>query len=98
MIADWTLTLSDGVNPIAFDVLAQVQDADYSWSAEAILRRQTDGALFFVTDGGCSCYSFGEYLTVADLTPIQRPEDALALTSDRENLEKSIRSSEAVYR
>lgn len=98
MITDQSIKLSDGVANVEFDILAFVQDADYSWSAEAVLRRQSDKALFFVADGGCSCNSFGEYITVADLVPIQKPEDALKLTTDRPNLERSMRDSESIYR
>jgi hypothetical protein len=98
MITDETIGLYDGVAVVMFDILAFVQDADYSWSAEAVLRRQVDGELFFVTDGGCSCSSFGEFITIADLVPIRKVEDALKLTDDRENLERSIRTSESIYR
>jgi hypothetical protein len=98
MITNETIGLSDGVANVTFDILAYVQDADYSWSAEAVLRRQADGALFFVTDGGCSCNGFGEFITVADLQPIQKVEDALKLTDDRENMQRSIDQSESIYR
>lgn len=98
MITDETISLGDGVGKVEFDILAFVQDADYSWSAEAVLRRQVDGALFYVEDEGCSCNSFGDYLTVADLKPIRRVEDALKLTSDRENMQRSIDQSASIYR
>lgn len=98
MIADWTVSISDGVRPVEFEVLALVQDADYSWSAEAVLRRPSDGAIFFVTDSGCSCNGFGEYLTVADLTLIRRFEDALPMTSDRARLQRSYDEKDAIYR
>ena len=98
MTPDHHLSISDGVNPVTFDVVAHVEDADYSWSAEAVLKRRPDGALFFVTDCGCSCNSFGEFLTVADLKPIRRISEAYKMTSDRENLERSYRTREMVYR
>jgi hypothetical protein len=98
MITDQTIDLSDGVKNVTFDILAYVQDADYSWSAEAVLRRQVDGALFFVTDGGCSCNGFGDYINVSDLQPIRKVEDALKLTDDRENMQRSIDQSESIYR
>jgi hypothetical protein len=98
MITDETVSLSDGVGQVTFDILAYVADADYSWSAEAVLRRQADGALFYVEDGGCSCNGFGEYIDVSDLKPIRRVEDALKLTGDRENMQRSIDQSESIYR
>jgi hypothetical protein len=98
VITDETIALSDGVGQVQFDILAFVMDADYSWSAEAVLRRQVDGALFFVTDSRCSCYGFGDGMTVADLKPIRRVEDALKLTDDRENMQRSIDQSESIYR
>lgn len=101
MIADWTLTLADGVGEVEFDVLAKVEDNDYSWSAEAVLRRKTDGALFFATDSGCSCYGFGELINVSDLKPLRKFEDALRLLDDpldRERLKRSFETGEGVYR
>ena len=98
MIADHTVELNDGVQPITFDVIAHVEDADYSWSAEAVLQRRPDGALFYVEDGGCSCSHFGEYLTTADLKPIHKFSEALTLTSDRERLQKSYDAREIEYR
>lgn len=98
MIPDFDMKLSDGVNEVEFEVLAHVIDADYSWSAEAILRRKSDGALFFVTDGGCSCNYFGMYLTVADLEPIQKLSEAWAKSDDRERLRKSYKAKEIEYR
>jgi len=98
MIADHTVTLSDGVNNITFDVVAHVEDNDYSWNAEAVLKRRPDGALFYVEDSGCSCNGFGDYITVADLRPIHRFAEALLLTTDRERLEKSYLSKAVEYR
>lgn len=77
-----------------FEIVAGWQDGDYSWSAEAVLKRETDGALFFVEDGGCSCNGFGEYITVADLKPIRKVRDALKLTSDRESMKRAIEVEE----
>jgi hypothetical protein len=98
MIPDYRIEISDGVQPVAFNVVALVQDGDYSWSAEAVLSRVSDGALFFVTDAGCSCNGFAEYLTVADLQPLNKAEDAYKLTSDRERLQRSHESRDVVYR
>ena len=89
MIDDFDLKLSDGDQTVKFAVVAHVEDNDYSWTADAVLRREADGALFFVTDSGCSCYHFGENLTVADLQPIFKIEEAYRLTDDREKLKRS---------
>jgi hypothetical protein len=90
MIYDHTLHIHDGVQPVAFDVIAEVSDDDYSWSSSAVLRRQADGALFYVEDGGCSCNSFGDDLSVADLKPIHSFSEALLLAgADRERLQRS---------
>lgn len=99
MITDEQIDLSAGAGiAVRFDILAFVSDNDYEWSAEAVLRRQADRALFYVEDSGCSCYGFGENITVADLKPIRKVEDALKLTSDRENMQRSIDQSESIYR
>lgn len=98
MIADHTVDVSDGVQTLTFDVLAHVEDADYSWSAEAVLKRRPDGALFYFEDSGCSCYGFADSATVADLTPIHKFSEALALTRDRERLQKSYEQGEVEYR
>lgn len=93
-----TISIGDGVGYVEFDVLALVTDADYSWSAEAVLQRKSDGARFYVTDGGCSCNGFGEYLTVADLKPIHRMSEAYRMTDDPERLRKSYRAKATEYR
>jgi hypothetical protein len=98
MIAGHTLELTDGVNKITFDVIAHAEDADYSWSAEAVLQRRPDGALFYFKDGGCSCNSFADDATVADLKPIHSFSEALALTSDRASLQKSYDLGAVEYR
>lgn len=99
MITDETITLGAGGGEVVkFDILAFVTDNDYQWAAEAVLRRQADGALFYVEDSGCSCYGFGENISIADLKPIRKVEDALKLTSDRENMQRSIDQSESIYR
>lgn len=99
MIADHTLALHDGVQEVTFDVLAHVDDNDYEWSASAVLERRPDGALFYVEDSGCSCYGFGENLTVADLKPIHKFSEALALAgSDRERLQRSYDQGQTEYR
>lgn len=99
MIADHTLDLHDGVQPITFDVIAHVDDNDYEWSAVAVLRRRPDGAMFFVEDGGCSCYSFGDNLSVADLKPIHAFSEALVLVGvDRERLQRSYDTGAIEYR
>jgi hypothetical protein len=98
MIPDFNITISDGVQSIEFEVLAHVTDDDYSWSAEAILRRKSDGALFFASDAGCSCNYFMSDSTVADLTPIRSIPEAWKLSSDRVRLRKSYLAKEVEYR
>lgn len=85
MIPDYDMTI-DGVE---FDTLAQVQEADYSWYAEAVLRRKTDGAMFFFSDSGCSCSYFAEGATLADLEPIFSMAEAYRKSSERERLKRS---------
>lgn len=78
MINDYsTVRVSDGVTAVEFEVIAETGEYDYSWWVTAVIRRKTDGALFLVNDGGCSCYGFGEDLTVADLKPVESFEAAL---------------------
>lgn len=92
------IDLHDGHKVVSFETVAFVQDADYSWGAEAILKRRADGALFYVTDGGCSCNSFGDYLTVADLKPIHSIDEGLRMAEDRPNLQKSYEQRKEVLR
>lgn len=95
----YSINLSDGVNPATFDVVAEVTDNDYEWASSAVLRRPSDGALFYVEDSGCSCYGFGENITVADLKPIHRFAEALVLAgSDREAMQRSYDQGEIEYR
>lgn len=98
MIPDHVVTITDGVADIQFDVIAKVEDADYEWSAEAILRRQVDGALFYFSDSGCSCTYFAESATVADLTLVHKVEEAYRIAHDRQNLKHSFETGEEVWR
>lgn len=100
-MSDWEIDLSDGVSVVAFDILAEVTDNDYySWSSEALLRRQSDGALFMAGDYGCSCNSFGDYLTVADLKPVRTFAEALRTVDadDRAAFQRSYELRAAEYR
>lgn len=99
MIPDHTVSVSDGVQRIRYDVLAHVDENDYSWSASAVLQRPSDGALFWFTDAGCSCNYFGDGATTADLTPIQSMEEAYRLAgSDRDLLQRSFELGKELYR
>ncbi len=84
----------------AFDIIAEVTDADYEWSTTAILRRPSDGALFYVTDSGCSCYGFGENIDVSDLQPVRSINEAVRKVDpgEQERLRRSVALNEAVYR
>lgn len=99
MIPDHTVTVSDGVQSIRYDVIAHVDEDDYSWRASAVLRRPSDGALFYHEDCGCSCNYFGECVTTADLTPIFSMDEAYRLAgSDRDDLRRSFETGEVRYR
>lgn len=102
MIPDNTVTLpaspDAGAPEVAFDVLGWVDSGSgYDWQVEALLRRQSDRALFLVADGGCSCNHFGLGLTIADLTPVRSVVHALSACSDRASLKRSIAAREEVY-
>lgn len=101
MIPDREVRLEDGVNLVTFDVLAWVETYDYSWDVDAILRRSIDGALFYVSDGGCSCNSFGDHLSTADLEPIFTIEQGFAKAAtieDRAKLKRSFELGEELER
>lgn len=50
-------TIGKGETWADFTFLASWVEADYQWSAVAVIGRNADGALFIVRDGGCSCHS-----------------------------------------
>lgn len=52
------------------ELVEQLEEGGYSWSAVGIFKRYSDGALFWATDGGCSCNSAWEYTTDGDLEPL----------------------------
>lgn len=74
---------------ITFFIIGAVEDNDYDWSAEAILKRESDGQLFWATDSGCSCYAFGDGL---ELEPIYSIDEGLRKCAqlDRPKMELSI--------
>lgn len=73
-----------------YEVVAAAGDYDYSWSEEVILRRESDGALFYTQDSGCSCTYFGEGGDLS-LTPVRTYREALSLAHNREKLDQSLR-------
>lgn len=97
MIYDWNLEISArGGETVAFEVVGEVSLADYSWWTEAIVRRKSDGALFFLTDSGCSCYGFGDGMTTGDLEPIFSIEEGLRKSDHRTLMQKSLDLKDAV--
>lgn len=98
MIPDFNLTINDGPEQVEFNVLGYVDTGSgWDWSVEALIERADDKALFLTSDGGCSCNYFGDYLTVADLTPVFSIAEAMRLSRDRSALERSIAARERVY-
>lgn len=92
MIYGHTLTLGHEGEETEFDVVARTGDYDYSWSEVAVIKRQADGALFLAESSGCSCNSFEDNCTLADLVPIQTFDDALHRVDDkqRDGLKRSL--------
>jgi hypothetical protein len=72
--------ISDGVQDVDFDVLAEVHSSGgWDWTAEAILQRRSDKTKFYVSEHGCSCNHFLDRTTVADLTPIRTIGDGFRM-------------------
>lgn len=67
------------------ELVLEMDEGGYSWSAVGIFKRHSDGALFWSTDSGCSCSSAWdrtsdgdlEPLTVDSLSELQRSIDGL---------------------
>ena len=49
------------IDGIEYTLIEEVGEWDYSWHIGALLR-DPDGGLWYTTNSGCSCYSFGDYL------------------------------------
>ncbi|MGZ0151859.1 DUF7574 domain-containing protein [Kribbella sp. WER1] len=91
-----SIAISDGVRDVVFDVLARVCEGGWDWSEEAIIRRTSDGALFYVSDSGCSCSSFGDNLTTADLIPLRTVEGGFRKAVNRADMRRSYKQGEDV--
>lgn len=72
--------LSDGSK---FEVVAEAGYYSYDFSVAAILKDDA-GQTFFAFDGGCSCTTWGERLTEADLKPVHCFADAGKALKDAE--------------
>jgi len=58
-------------------VVALYGQWDYSWNIESLVRRDSDGSLWYFDDGGCSCSGPFEGVTFpADFIPVNT-QDAL---------------------
>jgi hypothetical protein len=70
----------------------------YDWSADAILRREPDGQLFYFHDAGCSCNYFADSASAADLKPVYSIAEAIREVSplNRDKMQKSIDNHGAV--
>lgn len=77
MIYGNEVTLGYSGEETTFDVVATTGEYDYSWSETAVLKRRPDGALFLAETGGCSCNSFEDNMSLADLVPVQSFDEAL---------------------
>lgn len=59
---------------LGLKVLGELEQSepDYSFDTLCVWRRDSDGALFYATDRGCSCPSpFEDFETIESLTPIK---------------------------
>jgi hypothetical protein len=81
-------TIRDSNDGTEYVVVGMVDSGGYEWYAEAILARQADGALFYVSDSGCSCNTFGDY--GLDLTPLKDMAHGLRESTNREAMQRSI--------
>lgn len=57
--------------------MAYESGGGYDWSEAALMRR--DGQLYYVSDSGCSCNSFGDRLDESDLVPVANWQEAVEL-------------------
>lgn len=74
MINDYNMEVDEK----KYRVVEETGQYDYEWHIVALLADE-EGNLFYAEDSGCSCSSFGEYLTTADLTPVKDWQEAVEL-------------------
>lgn len=58
--------------PKGYELITEVVEADYSWSAVGLFKQVATGRVYFATDGGCSCNGPWDDLTEGDFTPLTR--------------------------
>lgn len=63
--------------------VAEVGNYDWSWSITGIYFQRSSGRFFAYSDGGCSCYSYGEDANeLSDLDEVTRAK-AIELLKER---------------
>lgn len=64
--------------------VAEVGDYDWSWSITGIYFQRSSGRFFAYSDGGCSCYSYGEDANeLSDLDEVTRAKAIELLKEQR---------------
>jgi hypothetical protein len=54
--------------------VAVIVEADYSWRAMGVYWSPRARSYFLYSDGGCSCYGYGDFdVALADLRNVDRP-------------------------
>lgn len=64
--------------------VAEVGDYDWNWSITGIYFQRSSGRFFAYSDGGCSCYSYGEDAnSLSDLDEVTRAKAIELLKEQR---------------
>lgn len=61
-----------------FTIIASAGEYGYDWNESALLR-SPEGKLYYFTDSGCSCSSFGDWVKFGDLEPVETWQEAVEL-------------------
>lgn len=71
------------VGKTTYEIVAEADESglSYEWHT-AVLLRDGEGNLFYLSGSGCSCNYFGDYETEADLVPVKSLAEAVELAKE----------------
>ncbi len=78
------MSISDVIKHNDLTEVAEVGDYDWEWSITGIYFQRSSGRFFAYSDGGCSCYSYGEDANaLSDLDEVTRAKAIELLKEQR---------------